>query len=98
MSILLEGLRVVQLSGSLAAAHCANVFADLGAEVIMVESPAGAAIRSVPGFRFLGGGTKSLVLDLDVSGDAWVAFTLATQADVVLTSLRPRALERFGLD
>jgi crotonobetainyl-CoA:carnitine CoA-transferase CaiB-like acyl-CoA transferase len=94
----LAGLTVVELGPSLATAQAGNVFADLGAEVIAIEPPGGTALRSGPGYRFLGRGKQSIVLDLHEPGEAALALRLAASADVMLTSMRAGALARAGLD
>ena len=53
MTALLDGLRVIEISGAdvwgaSAAAHAARILADLGADVIKVEPPAGDPVRAVP--------------------------------------------------
>lgn len=98
MSGLLDDLRVVQVGGSLPVAYAANFFADLGADVILIEPPGGSPLRSVPGYRFLARGTRSVVLDLHDPTDAATAFELAASADVFLTSLRTKSRQRFGLE
>ncbi|MGX7679267.1 CaiB/BaiF CoA transferase family protein [Jatrophihabitans sp. DSM 45814] len=94
----LNGLRIVEIGTSLTIAQCGNLFADLGAEVISIEPPAGSELRAIPGFRFLGRGKKSIALDLHNAVDADCALRLAAGADVVLASLRPKALARFAID
>ncbi len=98
MSGPLTGLRVIELGDSLAIAQAGNLFADFGAEVVLVEPPVGAALRSAAGFSFLGRGKKSMVLDCNVPADAQQLLRLASQADVVLTSIRPATLAKWGLD
>ncbi len=94
----LAGLRVIELGDSLAIAQAGNLFADFGAEVILVEPPGGTALRSANGFAFIGRGKKSLVLDCNRASDAEQLLRLASQADVVLTSIRPATLHAWGLD
>ncbi len=52
---LLDGLRVIEIAGddiwgASAVAHAARILADLGADVVKVESPAGDPVRAVPPF------------------------------------------------
>jgi crotonobetainyl-CoA:carnitine CoA-transferase CaiB-like acyl-CoA transferase len=93
----LDGLKVVEIGNSLTIAQAGNLFADFGAEVVSIEPPGGVSLRSEPGYRFIGRGKQSIVLDLHDKAEAEVALRLAAGADVVLTSLRLAALERFGL-
>src|SRR5471032_3616692 len=68
----LGDLRVLDFATTIAGPHCARMLADMGAEVIKVESAEGETMRSRPplrdGFSTVFGqlnvGKKSLVLDL----------------------------------
>ena len=68
----LTGVRVLDFSTTIAGPHCARLMADMGAEVIKVESPEGDLMRSRPvqrdgaGTMFgqLNAGKRSIVLDL----------------------------------
>src|SRR5690606_36563779 len=81
-----------------------RLLADLGAEVIKIESPLGDPLRNSPPrhgdvgatFRLLNRNKKSVVLDLKRSADAEVFRTLIRDADVLIQNLRPGALERMG--
>jgi crotonobetainyl-CoA:carnitine CoA-transferase CaiB-like acyl-CoA transferase len=97
MSGPLEHLRVVEISDTLTGAQAGNLLADLGAEVVVVEPPGGSRLRSQAVFPFVARGKKSIVLDLRDQGDAETARRLASGADVLVTTLRPATLERFGL-
>jgi crotonobetainyl-CoA:carnitine CoA-transferase CaiB-like acyl-CoA transferase len=83
------------------------LLADLGADVVKVESPDGDETRSwTPPARhgvstyYLGinRGKRSLVLDLREPGDLDLARELARRADVLIQNLRPGGMARFGLD
>jgi crotonobetainyl-CoA:carnitine CoA-transferase CaiB-like acyl-CoA transferase len=91
-------LRVLEISNTLPGAQVGLLFADLGAEVTVVEPPGGSPLRSQAGFPFLARGKQSIVLDLHGGDDAEAAWQLASEADIVVTTLRPAALDRFGLD
>jgi crotonobetainyl-CoA:carnitine CoA-transferase CaiB-like acyl-CoA transferase len=94
----LDHLRVMEISNTLTGAHVGSLLADLGAEVVTIEPPGGSPLRPLAAFPFLARGKKSIVLDLHTRDDAETAWRLACQADVVVSTLRPAALERFGLD
>ena len=101
----LAGVRVIDcslLSPGATAAH----LADLGAEVIKVESPEGDYVRSltwpiIEGDSLLhhhvSRGKKSLTLDLRRDSGAAVFRDLVRKADVVIEAMRPGALARRGL-
>jgi crotonobetainyl-CoA:carnitine CoA-transferase CaiB-like acyl-CoA transferase len=80
--------------------------ADLGAEVIKVESPSGDYVREmtwpiingVSLFHLhIGRGKKSVVLDLRKEEGVQIYLELVTRADVVIEAMRPGSLEKRGL-
>lgn len=103
----LSGIVVADFSRVLAGPYCTMLLADLGAEVIKVEGPAGDDTRHwVPPVRD-GVGTyflavnrnkRSIVLDLADPGDAEVAHALSARADVFIHNFKPGGLAKFGLD
>lgn len=101
----LQGLRVIEFGQFIAVPAAAQVLADLGAEVIKVESPNGDAARQSgwakdaagPMFSAYNRGKKSVVLDLRSETDREKAFKLALTADVVLQNARPGSMEKMGL-
>jgi crotonobetainyl-CoA:carnitine CoA-transferase CaiB-like acyl-CoA transferase len=87
--------------------YCTQIMADLGADVIKVESPAGDTSRYVGPtktagrsgmFTNLNRGKRGIVLDLQKPEGAALCLRLAAKADVVLHSMRKPAIERLGLD
>ena len=101
-------MRVLDLSRVLAGPYATMVLADLGADVIKVERPAGGddTRRWGPPFRgpdaayFLSvnRGRRSVALDLTRPDHREVLDRLLASADVVVENFLPRHLERFGLD
>jgi crotonobetainyl-CoA:carnitine CoA-transferase CaiB-like acyl-CoA transferase len=103
----LAGLLVADFSRILAGPYASMLLADLGAEVVKVESPAGDDTRSwQPPVRddvstyYLGvnRNKRSVALDLKDAGDVALAQELATRADIMMENFRPGGLARFGLD
>jgi crotonobetainyl-CoA:carnitine CoA-transferase CaiB-like acyl-CoA transferase len=103
----LAGLLVADFSRVLAGPYASMLLADLGAEVVKVESPAGDDTRAwQPPVRegvstyYLGvnRNKRSVRLDLKDAADLALAQELATRADVMLENFRPGGLARFGLD
>jgi crotonobetainyl-CoA:carnitine CoA-transferase CaiB-like acyl-CoA transferase len=101
-----DGLRVVDFTTTIAGPHCTRLLADLGAEVIKIESPEGDMMRSrMPlrngastSFGQLNTGKKSLVLDLKRPEAITVVRRLIETADVLVENFRPGVMQRFGLD
>lgn len=103
----LDGLLVADFSRILAGPYATMLLADLGAEVIKVESPGGDDTRTwMPPVRdgvstyYLGinRNKRSIALDLKDPGDRAAAQELARRADVLIENMRPGGLARFGLD
>ncbi|HET6966385.1 MAG TPA: CoA transferase [Acidimicrobiales bacterium] len=93
----LEGLKVLDLTTTLSGAHASLLFADNGAEVVLVEPPGGNPLRSQPAAPFWLRGKKSIELDLADGSDRDVARGLALDADVLIETWRPGVAERLGL-
>jgi crotonobetainyl-CoA:carnitine CoA-transferase CaiB-like acyl-CoA transferase len=103
----LDGLLVADFSRILAGPYATMLLADLGADVIKVESPSGDDTRTwQPPVRdgistyYLGvnRNKRSVALDLKDAADQELAHELARRADVFIENFRPGALTRFGLD
>jgi crotonobetainyl-CoA:carnitine CoA-transferase CaiB-like acyl-CoA transferase len=103
----LAGLLVADFSRILAGPYASMLLADLGAEVVKVESPTGDDTRTwQPPVRdgvstyYLGinRNKRSVALDLQDPEDLGRAQELARRADVLLENFRPGGLARFGLD
>ncbi|MEU4634056.1 CoA transferase [Micromonospora chalcea] len=107
MSGPLHGVLVADFSRILAGPYATMLLADLGADVVKVESPGGDDTRGWrPPVRddvstyylAVNRNKRSLVLDLTDPGDLTLAHRLADRADVLIQNFRPGALRRFGLD
>src|SRR5918994_3972173 len=93
----LAGIRVVDLTSSLAGPACTQLLAALGADVTKVERPDGDEARAWgPSMFFaVNAGKRSLVLDLKDGEGRAELLRLTEGADVFVTSLRPGAAERL---
>ena len=103
----LSGLLVADFSRILAGPYASMLLADLGADVVKVESPAGDDTRTwrppVRGdvatyYLAINRNKRSIALDLRDETDAALARELAARADVVLENFRPGGLAKYGLD
>jgi CoA:oxalate CoA-transferase len=102
----LHGLRVLDFSTTIAGPHCSRLLADMGADVVKVESPEGDLMRSRPvqrdgaGTMFgqLNAGKRSIVLDLKRPESIAAIKKLAAKVDVVLENYRPGVMKRLGID
>ena len=102
----LAGIRVVDVTSSLAGPTATQLLAALGADVVKVEPLAGDHARAwgppfidEEGAMFLASnaGKRSLAVDLGDERGREIVLRLADRADVFLQSLRPGAAERHGL-
>ncbi|MBW3562533.1 MAG: CoA transferase [Actinobacteria bacterium] len=104
----LAGVRVLELTAQLSGPYAAMILADLGADVIKIESPRRPdPARRVPSTRIDGQTTyylslnrnkRSVLLDLKDPAGNDVFLRLAEQADVVLDNFRPGVTQRLGID
>ena len=104
----LNGLLVADFSRVLAGPYCTMLLADLGADVIKIESPQGDDTRRwVPPVSPAGVSTyflainrnkRSVALDLADAADLAAARELARRADVLVENFKPGGLKKFGLD
>lgn len=95
----LEGVLVLDFSSYIAGSFCGMLLAQLGAEVVKIESLQGDSFRSME-FAFMGWnqGKRSLALDLNQAQGRELAKQLAERGDIVLENMRPGRMHRFGLD
>jgi crotonobetainyl-CoA:carnitine CoA-transferase CaiB-like acyl-CoA transferase len=104
----LSGLLVADFSRVLAGPYCTMLLADLGANVIKVESPGGDDTRNwMPPVTDDGVSTyylainrnkRSVALDLKDEADRGLARELARRADIFVQNFKPGGLVQFGLD
>jgi crotonobetainyl-CoA:carnitine CoA-transferase CaiB-like acyl-CoA transferase len=98
----LEGVRVVEMTHMVMGPSCGMILAQLGAEVIKVEPPAGDKTRSLGGmgtsfFPLFNRGKRSVVLDFARAEDRETMHLLLASADVFLENFRDGQLEKQGL-
>jgi crotonobetainyl-CoA:carnitine CoA-transferase CaiB-like acyl-CoA transferase len=98
----LSGVRVVEMTHMVMGPTCGMILAQLGAEVIKVEPPAGDKTRSLGGmgtafFPLFNRGKKSVVLDFAKPEDRETMHRLLASADVFLENFRDGQLEKQGL-
>jgi CoA:oxalate CoA-transferase len=102
----LDGVRVLDFTRVLAGPFCTAVMADLGAEVIKIESMKGDDYRHVPPFcneesaffLLMNRGKKSVVLDLKTEEGRKLVHKLVKTSDVVVENFRPGVTNRLGID
>jgi formyl-CoA transferase len=104
--MLLKGLKVLDLSHTLAGPFATMVLADLGAEVIKIESPSGDETRSwapfVDGessyYLSINRGKRSVVVNLKDPRGVKIIHDLVKRVQVVIENFRPGVAEKLGVD
>lgn len=105
MNSALEGIRVLDLTQIMAGPFCTMMLADLGADVIKIEKPAGGDDSRRMGeqiagesaaFMSLNRNKRSIVVDIRTPGGAEILWHLIETADVLVENFRPGTLLRLG--
>ncbi|MCX5045396.1 CoA transferase [Aldersonia sp. NBC_00410] len=101
----LTGVRVIDLTAMVMGPYCTQIMADMGADVIKIEPPAGDNTRYIsvgpePGmagvFVNVNRGKRSVVLDLRTDEDKITLRRLIEDADVFIHSMRAKAIAKLG--
>src|SRR5499426_3453941 len=102
MQATLAGIRVVE-QGTFITGPCAGMMlADLGADVVKVESPTGDPYRAYQGgqysphFQAYNRNKRSIALDMNAQADRTLFDGLVREADVYIQNFRPGTAERLG--
>jgi CoA:oxalate CoA-transferase len=103
--LLLEGVRILDLTRNIAGPVATMLAAEMGADVIKVEPPGGDEMRRWPPFvedesvYFVScnRGKRSIVLDFKTEKDKEIFSSLLQRADVVVENYRPGTLEKLGI-
>ena len=109
----LEGIRVVEVANWLAAPSAAAMMADMGADVVKIEHPAGDPLRTfvmrarqpdfdpevdVDGpFELDNRGKRGVALSLEAPGASGVVKRMVAQSDIFITNLTAPRIERYNL-
>jgi crotonobetainyl-CoA:carnitine CoA-transferase CaiB-like acyl-CoA transferase len=102
MAAALSGLKVLDCTHVIAGAYCSLILADLGADVVKIEPPAGESTRGIGGaafraFDFVNRNKRAIALDLATERGAAVVRKLAETADVFVENYRPGSMDKMGL-
>jgi crotonobetainyl-CoA:carnitine CoA-transferase CaiB-like acyl-CoA transferase len=103
MTLALEGIRILDLSRLLPGPFCTMVLADMGAEVIKIQSPTDP-MGMLPNqekqqaYDFISRNKMSLTLNLKSSEAREIFLKLAGTSDVIMEAFRPGVTKRLGVD
>jgi crotonobetainyl-CoA:carnitine CoA-transferase CaiB-like acyl-CoA transferase len=106
MTLPLTGIRILDLSRLLPGGYCTQLLADLGAEVVKVETPLiGDYARIAPEqfggeglFQAINRGKKSLAVNFRNARGRAILLRLVKDADVVFETFRPGLVQRWKID
>jgi crotonobetainyl-CoA:carnitine CoA-transferase CaiB-like acyl-CoA transferase len=101
----LDGIRVLDVTQVMAGPFCAMLLADLGADVIKIEPPAGDSTRQMPGgvgsdspsFNAVNRGKRSVGVDLKTADGREIVTRLAGTTDILIENYRPGVMDALGL-
>ncbi len=102
----LKGIKVAEFCEIAAGPFCAMLLADLGADIIKVERPAGDAMRMWPplsdgfseNFASINRNKRSVALDLKSDDGLKAARAIILDSDVVIENFRPGVMAKLGID
>ena len=106
----LGDLRVLDLSDGIAGAYCTKLFADYGADVVLLEPPGGHPLRRLGAFAggapdaeagapwlYLSTNKRSVTLDIRTPTAQALFRRMVEEANVIVESFRPGTMESLGL-
>ncbi|EPJ43413.1 MAG: L-carnitine dehydratase/bile acid-inducible protein F [Osedax symbiont Rs1] len=101
----LKGIKIIDLTRVLSGPFCTALLADLGAEVIKIESPSGDEYRHVGPFQngesalftLINRNKKGVVADLKNELDLARVLKLIADADVFIENFKPGVADRLGV-
>ena len=105
--MMLDGIRIVDLTSVIFGPYATQMLADMGADVIKVEPPTGDVSRYIGRARTVKAngsthltvnrGKRSIVLDLKSDEDKQVIRDLIATADIFIHNIRGKAIQKLGL-
>lgn len=94
---MLSGITIIEFEGLGPAPFAGMLFADLGAEVIVLHRKFGGESPGRPEVNPLDRGKKSILIDLKSPDDFKIVKALIRKADAIIEGFRPGVMERLGL-
>ena len=103
----LKGIKIIDLSTILMVPYCTRILADLGAEIIKIETLTGDNTRQIGPYRNKGMGAvflnlnrnkKSISLDLQTKVGKQIIYKLVSKSDIFVSNIRKKSLLKLKLD
>jgi crotonobetainyl-CoA:carnitine CoA-transferase CaiB-like acyl-CoA transferase len=98
MSLVLDGIQILELSNGIAGPMATMLLADHGARVTRIERPGADPLRDQLGHHAWNRGKRSAVLDLKNGADKQTFLALAATADVLVEGHAPGVTKKLGID
>ena len=95
----LAGVRILEITNLIAGPTAGRILADLGADIIKLEPPAGDISRPLgrPYFYSVNFNKRSVCVDTQTDAGKTIVQKIAASADALVANLRPHATERMGI-
>ncbi|MGA2129133.1 MAG: CoA transferase [Xanthobacteraceae bacterium] len=95
----LAGVRILEITNLIAGPTTGRILADLGADVIKLEPPAGDMSRPIGRTYFysVNFNKRSICVDTGTDAGKRIVQRIAASADALVANLRPHATERMGI-
>lgn len=102
----LDGIRVLDFTTVMSGPYATRMLADLGADVMKIESLEGDQVRARPPlvdeqsryFGSLNAGKRSIALNLKSPDAIAIVRAMLPRVDILVENFRPGVMARFGLD
>lgn len=102
----LAGVKVLDFTSVMAGPFATRMLADLGADVVKIESVDGDQVRARPPLRDghssyfgqLNAGKRSIACNLKSQEMQSIIHQLVQQSDILVENFRPGVMQRFGFD
>ncbi|NQU65349.1 MAG: CoA transferase [SAR324 cluster bacterium] len=93
----LAGIKIVEIGSIGPGPFCAQMLADMGADIIRIDRKAPAAIPQETQYEVLHRNRRSVMVDLKKPAGVQTVLKLIAQADALIEGFRPGVMERLGL-
>jgi len=93
----LKGMKIVEIGSIGPGPFCAQMLADMGADIIRIDRKAPATVAPEIRFEVLHRNRRSVMVDLKKPEGVQTVLKLITQADALIEGFRPGVMERLGL-
>ena len=108
MPLPLENIKILDMTRAAAGPFCTMLLADMGADVIKIEKPAGGddtrrmgppfVDDTAAAFLMVNRNKRSIVIDLKQQEGKQIIQDMVSNANVIVENFRPGVMKKLGLD